>query len=151
MESATRSTREAERGASDLDPEANETSTTTEHMLDLERRVQGLREEWRMPLAYAEMQALRANARCLDGLSDDDWRCIRDYLHARIPEGVPAWQPRSRARFLESVSDVYGYATEWRRKNASRAPAKPAGPPPKRATVDKSILAEVFGSSNTTP
>lgn len=151
MESATRSTREAERGASDLDPEANETSTTTEHMLDLERRVQGLREEWRMPLAYAEMQALRANARCLDGLSDDDWRCIRDYLHARIPEGVPAWQPRSRARFLESVSDVYGYATEWRRKIASRAPAKPTGPPPKRVAVDKSILAEVFGSSNTTP
>ena len=149
--SATRSTREAERSASDMDPEADETTTTTEHMLDLERRVQGLRDEWRMPLAYAEMQALRANARCLDGLSDDDWRCIRDYLHARIPEGVPAWQPRSRAKFLESVSDVYGYATEWRRKNASRAPAKPAGPPPKRATVDKALLAEVFGSSNTTP
>jgi hypothetical protein len=130
--------------------EIAETGTTAAEMEKLQAKLQSVRDEWRLPLTYSEMQALRANARCLDGLTDEDWRCIRDYLHARIPEGMPAWQPRSRAKFLESVSDVYGYATEWRRKNASKAPAKPAGPPPKRVTVDKAILAEVFGSTKTT-
>ena len=130
--------------------EIAETGTTAAEMEKLQAKLQSVRDEWRLPLTYAEMQALRANARCLDGLSDDDWRTIRDYLHARIPEGVPAWQPRSRAKFLGSVSDVYGYAVEWRRKNPNRAPAKPAAPSPKRATVDKAILAEVFGSSKTT-
>jgi hypothetical protein len=86
-------------------------------MLEIEKRVQGLRDIWRSAMTYEEQQAIMANSRCLDSLQPEDWQNIRAYLMAKIPEGMPKWQPRSRLKFLQSVSDVHGYAIEWSRKN----------------------------------
>jgi hypothetical protein len=145
-ESAARSSRvragEAARAADGF----AETKTTAGHMLEIEKRVQSLRPGWRIPLTYAEQQALRDNARCLDGMADDDWTLIADYLHAKLPDGSPGWQPRSRTKFLESISDVFTYATEWRRKQEARRPTATTAPPLKKfVPVDGDTLAEVFG------
>lgn len=80
-------------------------------------RICGLRQEWsRIALTYAERQSIIQNAASLYSVSESDWRAIGDYLRATIPEGRPAWQPRSRSKFIETVGDVLNYALEWQRK-----------------------------------
>lgn len=115
------------------------------HLLDLERKVQSLRAEWRLPLSYAEQQALLGNARCLDSLSAEDWQTIRDYLQARIPQGVPAWQPRQRHKFLETCADVASHAFSWKQKQEDRRPApqRPTQIQP-RKLISREELAEAF-------
>lgn len=98
-------------------------------MLAMEKKIQGLRKGWKLPLNYAEQQAMMGNARCLDALDDEDWKTISDYLHARIPQGVPKWQPESRIKFIESAPDVYRYAVEWRRKVIASKPKTNAPQP----------------------
>jgi hypothetical protein len=83
----------------------------------LAKRICGLRQEWsRIALSYSERQSIVQNAASLHSVSEDDWRTIRDYLRATIPEGRPAWQPRSRAKFVETIGDVLNYALEWQRR-----------------------------------
>lgn len=84
---------------------------------DLEPKIQALKPGWRVALNKAEQDAMDANARSLDSLTDADWHNLREYLHAKIPQGVPGFQPRSRLLFIQSAPDVVSYATEWARKN----------------------------------
>ena len=100
---------------------------TAEHMLALESRVQSLRAGWKTALSYAEQQALLQNARCLDSLTDENWDAIRAYLAAKLPEGMPGWQPKSRQKFIESAPDVWNYAGEWAKKNGTAPKPKNEG------------------------
>jgi len=117
-------------------------------MLELEKRVQSLKSDWKLPLGHTEQRQLMAAARCLSALTAADWQVLRDYLFAKIPQGVPAWQPRTRSKFLESVGDVWNYASEWHRKNQAKQPSNtipmPAPTQP-RAVISREELAEVFG------
>lgn len=111
--------------------------------LALETKVQGLKSEWRLPFTYAEQTALLGCGRCLEALTPDDWQTIREYLHARIPEGVPAWQPRQRLKFLETCADVASHAINWKRKQSDRKPAPAVKVrPPEQTPEDKAALAE---------
>ena len=88
-------------------------------------KICGLREDWsRIALTYSERQSIIQNAGALHSVSESDWRAIHGYLRAKIPEGRPAWQPRSRAKFIETVGDVLNYALEWQRRSAPAAPLK---------------------------
>ncbi|MEO5915330.1 MAG: hypothetical protein ABIS50_13940 [Luteolibacter sp.] len=112
-------------------------------LLDLERKVQGLRKEWRLPFIYTEQQALLGSARCLDALSEEGWLTLRDYLYAKIPQGVPSWQPRQRLKFLETCSDVAAHADTWKRHQSDRSAAPiRLVPPPEQSDEDKEALNE---------
>ena len=91
-------------------------------MLKLEERVRGLKADWKLPLTRAEQEDLMGCARAIQDLTDSDWAIIKAYLGARLPQGSPGWQPRSRAKFLQSAPDVWAHASEWHRKN--HKPAK---------------------------
>lgn len=91
-------------------------------MLKLEERVRGLKSDWKLPLTRAEQEDLMGCARAIQDLTDSDWAIIKAYLGARLPQGSPGWQPRSRAKFLQSAPDVWAHASEWHRKN--HKPAK---------------------------
>ena len=91
---------------------------TAGQMTALADRVRSLRPEWKkMALTYAEMRSLTECAAALEALDDADWANIRGYLAAKLPEGAGGWQPRSRAKFLDSAPDVYSHATQWAAKN----------------------------------
>jgi len=93
------------------------------------------------------MRLLGECASTLDGLTADDWRAIGDYLHAKLPEGSAGWQPRSRAKFLESAPDVYSHASQWARKNKPAKPiAKLIQPAATRTEEDDAALSEFLKS-----
>ena len=82
-------------------------------------KICSLRPEWsRIALSYSERQSIIHNAASLHSVSSSDWRAIGDYLRATIPEGRPAWQPRNRSKFVETIGDVLGYALEWQRRRS---------------------------------
>lgn len=118
-------------------------------MLELEKRVQSLRSGWNLPLGHTEQRQLMASARCLSALTKTEWQILRDYLFAKIPQGVPAWQPRTRSKFLENPADVWAHASEWHRKQQSNRPPPNTIPMPTpntpRAVISREELAEVFG------
>lgn len=126
-------------------------TSTAGEMETLARKVCGLRQEWsRIALNYSERQSIVQNAASLQSVSEDDWRTIRDYLRAKIPEGRPAWQPRSRAKCIETIGDVLNYALEWKRRTAPTVTAVAEVVPIKpRAVIDRSELAEIFGKVGT--
>jgi hypothetical protein len=100
------------------EPNGHHPTEVATAMEQLAGRVQSLRPEWsKMPLTYAEMRSLTECAAALSALDDGDWRAIRGYLAAKLPQGTGGWQPRSRAKFLESAPDVYSHATQWASKN----------------------------------
>lgn len=85
-------------------------------MLRLEAKIQGLKPGWNLPMTRAEQEELMGAARALEGLSDDDWITIRDYLGAKLEKGSPGWQPRTRSKFISTAPDVWTHAAEWKRK-----------------------------------
>ena len=143
---------ESEASAAADDFYADEMPTSTAEMMnELEKRVRSLKSGWELPLGHTEQRQLAAAARCLCALKTADWQTLRDYLHAKIPDGVPAWQPRMRSKFLENPSDVWAHAVNWKRKQESRRPPSNTiqmpTPNTKRAVISREELAEVFGTS----
>ena len=118
-------------------------------MLELEKRVRSLRSGWELPLAYSEQRQLAAASRCLSELTAAQWQTLKDYLYAKIPQGVPAWQPRSRSKFLENPSDVWTHASAWRKKQEASRPPPNTIPMPvsSRPVISREELAEVFGQT----
>ncbi len=93
--------------------------------------IRGLRREWKLPLTSPEVEAIAASRSLFAGMIRSDWDALAAYLAARLPEGMPKWQPRSRLKFLQTAADAVSYALEWQRKAAARQPApKPPAPPP---------------------
>jgi hypothetical protein len=127
--------------------EENMPTENAQSMLDLEKRVRSLRSGWELPLAYTEQKLLAAASRCLSELTAAQWQTIKDYMHAKIPQGVPAWQPRSRTKFLENPSDVWTHASAWRKKQEASRPPSNTIPMPvtSRPIISREELAEVFG------
>ena len=120
-------------------------------MLELEKRVRSLRSGWELPLAYSEQRQLAEAARCLSELTAAQWQTLKDYMHAKIPDGVPAWQPRMRSKFLENPSDVWAHAVNWKRKQEARRPPSNTilmpTPNAPRPVISREELAEVFGDT----
>jgi hypothetical protein len=114
-------------------------------MLALQSKVQSIKPAWRLAMTYAEQQALMLNAACLESLTDADWRRIKDYMAARLPEGFAGWQPNGRSKFIETLPDVHAHALRWEGKRADRS-TKPAiaftAPAPTQTDEDKAALAE---------
>jgi hypothetical protein len=127
--------------------EDNMPTQNAQSMLDLEKRVRSLRSGWELPLAYTEQKLLSEASRTLSALNLAQWQTLKDYMHAKIPEGRPAWQPRTRTKFLETVGDVWNYASEWRRRQEASRPPPNTIPMPvsSRPTISREELAEVFG------
>ena len=88
----------------------------TRDMLDLEKRVQSLRSDWNIPLSYAEMRTLRDNKRVLAALTEPEWNTIREYLRYKPKEGEAFTIPRSRAKFLEWIPEIYRQSKHWQMK-----------------------------------
>jgi hypothetical protein len=75
-----------------------------------------------------EIAALKANLPCLNAILPETWLVLKDYLAASMPEGSPAYQPRSRERFISAISDVVAYAVQWKAKQRPPAPKPQAKP-----------------------
>lgn len=126
--------------------EDNMPTANAQSMLDLEKRVQSLKSGWGLPLGYTEQKLLAAASRTLSALNLAQWQTLKDYMHAKIPEGRPAWQPRTRTKFLETVGDVWNYASEWRKRQEASRPPPNTIPMPvsSRPTISREELAEFF-------
>ena len=124
----------------------NMPTANAQSMLDLEKRVQSLKSGWGLPLGYTEQKLLAAASRTLSALNSAQWQTLKDYMHAKIPEGRPAWQPRTRTKFLETVGDVWNYASEWRKRQEASRPPPNTIPMPvtSRPTISREELAEFF-------
>jgi hypothetical protein len=124
----------------------NMPTENAQSMLDLEKRVRSLRSGWELPLAYTEQKLLSEASRCLSELTAAQWQTMKDYLYAKIPQGVPAWQPRSRTKFLENPSDVWTHASAWRKRQEASRPPPNTIPMPvtSRPTISREELAEFF-------
>jgi hypothetical protein len=136
---------EASESAEDFYAE-NMPTANAQSMLDLEKRVRSLRSGWELPLAYTEQKLLSEASRCLSELTATQWQTMKDYLYAKIPQGVPAWQPRSRTKFLENPSDVWTHASAWRKKQEASRPPPNTIPMPvsSRPTISREELSEFF-------
>jgi hypothetical protein len=136
---------EASESAGDFYAE-NMPTANAQSMLDLEKRVQSLKSGWGLPLGYTEQKLLAAASRTLSALNLAQWQTLKDYMHAKIPEGRPAWQPRTRTKFLETVGDVWNYASEWRKRQEASRPPPNTIPMPvsSRPTISREELAEFF-------
>jgi hypothetical protein len=136
---------EASESAEDFYAE-NIPTANAQLMLELEKRVRSLRSGWELPLAYTEQKLLSEASRCLSELTAAQWQTMKDYLYAKIPQGVPAWQPRSRTKFLENPSDVWTHASAWRKKQEASRPPPNTIPMPvsSRPTISREELAEFF-------
>ncbi len=80
-----------------------------------------------------EIAALKTSLPCLNAILPETWLVLKDYLAASMPEGTPAYQPRSRERFISAISDVVAYAVQWKAKQRPPAP-KPQAKPVDEAT-----------------
>jgi hypothetical protein len=129
-------------------PQPIETAETAEMMASLESVLQTMRPGWDTMLSYAERQAMMMNARCLLNVKPDGWASMKRYLAAKLPEGSPGYQPRSRLKFIENLPDVHGQAVDWDRKQRRCTPI-PAPPVTPRATISRAELAEVFTKNGT--
>ena len=127
--------------------EENMPPGNAQSMLELEKRVRSLKSGWELPLAYSEQRQLAAASRCLSELTAAQWQTLKDYLYDKIPQGVPAWQPRMRSKFLENPSDVWAHASAWRKKQEASRPPPNTIPMPvsSRPIISREELAEVFG------
>ena len=83
----------------------------------LAKKINALHPIWtkRPALSYLEQQGLIANSKAFFQLEEPDWRLLKAYLGALIPETWGKfWQPDSRSRFIESISDVLGHSDRWK-------------------------------------
>jgi len=126
--------------------EENMPTANAQSMLDLEKRVRSLRSGWELPLGYTEQKLLAAASRTLSALNLAQWQTLKDYMHAKIPDGRPSWQPRTRTKFLETVGDVWNYASEWRKRQEASRPPPNTIPMPvsSRPTISREELSEFF-------
>ena len=115
-------------------------------MLSREKRVQSLKKDWKLPLTYAEQQVLTQNAKTLDAIDEQEWQTIKDWLFAKLPQGDPNTQPRSRIKFLEWLPDVYRNAMAWRRKNPIQTQPAPRQTPANanQAKLTREQIAEMM-------
>ncbi len=72
-----------------------------------------------------EKASIKANLEALNAIQPESWDAIKTYLTAKISEGMPKYQPKSRIKLIENASDVLNYALQWQRNN------RPAMPKPK--------------------
>lgn len=95
------------------------------NMQEAEKRIQAIRPEWKLPFTYAERRSLMESAATIEEMTPDDWKTVRQWMHAKIDQSDPAKPPRSRIKFIEWLPDVYANAIRWHRKNKPSDAAKP--------------------------
>lgn len=96
----------------------------TQHVLEsTQGRINSLNPSWRKRPAftYQEQADLLANLKVFRGIGEDDWNLLESYMAAEIPESWGKfWQPDSRGRFVQAVSDVLSLADKWKRECEKR-------------------------------
>lgn len=101
----------------DEEPGPSETASTRDLMAELMAKVNACCPPWnkRPHFTRAEMETLRGNAGVLASISDEDWAMLRAYQNCAIPESWGKfWQPDSRGKFMDSISDVLTHADKWK-------------------------------------
>lgn len=92
----------------------------------LDRRVliRSMRREWGASEVFSdkEERLFEANRAAIYGFDEDDWRRMARFMAVKFPEGNPAWQPRYRWVFIESITEVAAAALAWEIKRAGREP-----------------------------
>lgn len=107
-------------------PRTLATSVSMDDLCDLIDAVNSCRPGWQAApvLNPKEAAAFKANLPCLQAIDPTAWPILKAYLTASIPEGAPKYQPTSRERFIDGITDVLNYALQWHAKR------RPATPPP---------------------
>jgi hypothetical protein len=93
--------------------------TKTSHIAldEISAKIRKIKPGWNLPMTYAENRAILEAQSLLESLADDQWDTLAKYMAAKLPQGDPGWQPRTRSKFIETVADVWSYAEQWSRKN----------------------------------
>lgn len=122
-------------------PRSLATSFELEEYAHLIARLNHCRPGWEAaPVMNAkEIAALKANLPCLNAILPETWLVLKDYLAATMAEGSPAYQPRSRERFISAISDVVAYAVQWDRKRPKKAIPVPKATQPENEDPPLSI------------
>lgn len=91
------------------------TKTSGQRMAELMAKINSCDPRWEKRPAFTrqEMEDLRNNLQYFDDLTEDSWQLARDYLDAAVPKEGRFWQPDSRGRFIQSISDVFIHAERW--------------------------------------
>jgi len=84
-------------------------------------RINELHPSWkkRPTFTRSEMELLMSNARLFAEMTEPDWRLLKSYMHAVIPDsfrnGNPRdfWQPDHRRGLIEHISSVLSNADRW--------------------------------------
>jgi hypothetical protein len=122
--------------------------TKTSHIAldEISAKIRKIKPGWNLPMTYAENRAILEAQSLLESLTDDQWGVLIRYMSAKLPQGDPGWQPRTRSKFIETVADVWSYADQWDRKNAPKPTiakpkqAKTSNDPPMTADEINEIL-----------
>lgn len=119
-----------------------------ERLDEISARVNSLHSTWARAPGFSakERAALLGSFDCLASLDDEAWETLRAYMAARLPQGSPGWQPKSRAQFLGDPSDVLVHAESWAQKQRKAPPpTRPTGPTlPPDDPVSREELSEMF-------
>lgn len=109
-----------------------------EEFCDIVDNINRCRKAWSLAPAFsaAERQAFQANLEILHSVSPQTWQLIPRFLAAKLPEGAGGWQPKSREKFIQSIGDVLGHASEW----LERQPKPKPKPPPALATPEETPI-----------
>jgi len=116
----------------------------------IKTRINALRPEWSKPAQWnyaEEHQLFGGTASQLEEMTAMDWVLLRRYLSARMPEGATYWQPRNRAKFVETFANVFADAQRWESKQRRPAPIAAAPVVAERAVISREQLSQVFGRS----
>jgi len=86
--------------------------------------------DWRLPeLSARETKAVKANRALLDSIPPADWKTLRDFYAAHLPDGHAYHRPRTRSRFIEDIEDIHTHAMNWQSKQPKPKPRpKPSTP-----------------------
>jgi len=137
-------------GVGDGSPK-DETSHSTGKIANLhaiKSHINALRPEWSKPAQWnyaEEHQLFGGTASQLEEMSPADWSLLKRYLSARMSEGSTYWQPRNRAKFVETFASVFADAQRWESKQRRPAPPPAAPPVMERAVISRDQLSQVFG------
>lgn len=92
------------------------TKTSGELIREIKAKINSCDPRWesRPSFTYQEDLDLKANLRYFTDLTETSWTLVRDYLDAEVPKEGKFWQPDSRGRFIQSISDVFIHAERWK-------------------------------------
>ena len=94
-------------------------------------RVRKLRTEYSSPLLdQREREPFKAARPLMETFAESDWEIIGQYLNAKLPAGIEAYQPDRRLLFWQAVAEIHGKALAWHEKQSGQRSAVKVNPWP---------------------